>query len=147
MIKATVGDTVKVNYTGRLDDGTIFDASSPERPLHFILGKEEVISGFDAAVTGMFQGENKTATVPPAEAYGEHEERFVETVERKVLPDDLQLQPGNMLEVTRESGEAFHVRIVNCDEEHVTVDGNHPLAGKSLTFDIELLEVIKQPAS
>ena len=146
MTKASAGDTVKVHYTGRLDDGTVFDASTAERPLHFIIGKQEVLPGFEAAVDGMYQGESKTVTVTPAEAYGEYEERFVEDVERAVFPDDLELHPGNTLEVTRESGEAFHIRVVSCDAERVTVDGNHPLAGKSLTFEIELLEVRKNQA-
>ncbi len=94
----------------------------------------------------MYQGESKTVTVPPNAAYGAYEERFVERVERSLFPADLELQPGKTLEVTRDSGEAFHIRVVSCDAESVTIDGNHPLAGKDLTFDIELLEVRKQPA-
>jgi len=147
MIKATAGDTVKVSYTGRLADGTIFDASGSDRPLHFILGKNEVIEGFDAAVQGMYQGESKTVTVPPEQAYGLHEERWVETVERSLFPEGLELTPGRTVEVTRASGEAFHIQVVSCDDQHVTVDGNHPLAGQALTFDIELLEVSKQPST
>lgn len=146
MIKATSGDTVKVNYTGRLDDGTVFDASSDDRPLLFIIGKQEVIPGFETAVDGMFQGESKTVTVSADQAYGEYDKRWVETVERSLFPEDFELTPGRMVEVTRESGDAFQIKIVSCDEQNVTVDGNHPLAGKNLTFDIELLEVQKPPA-
>jgi len=146
MIKAASGDTVKVNYTGRLDDGTVFDASSEDRPLHFILGKEEVIPGFDAAVVGMYQGESKTVTIAPDQAYGDYEQRWVETVERNLFPEDFELTAGRMVEVTRENGEAFQIKIVACDEQNVTVDGNHPLAGQKLTFDIELLSVEKPPA-
>ncbi|PLY02948.1 MAG: peptidylprolyl isomerase [Desulfuromonas sp.] len=147
MIKATDGDTVKVNYTGRLADGTVFDASGEDRPLHFILGKQEVIPGFDAAVNGMYQGENKTVTIAPEQAYGDYEQRWVETVERGLFPEDLALEAGKTVEVIRESGEAFQIKIVSCDDQQVTVDGNHPLAGQSLTFDIELLEVTKEPAA
>ena len=147
MIKALNGDIVKVSYTGRLGDGTIFDASSDDRPLTFIIGKEEVIAGFDSAVEGMFKGESKTVTIAAADAYGDYDERWVETVERSLFPDDLELQEGGMVEVTREDGDAFQIRIVECDDENVTVDGNHPLAGKDLTFDIELLEVTKQSAT
>jgi len=146
MIKAVTGDTVKVNYTGRLDDGTVFDASSQDRPLHFILGKEEVIPGFDAAVVGMYQGESKTVTIAPDQAYGDYEQRWVETVERSLFPEDFVLEAGRTVEVTRDNGEAFQIKIVACDAQNVTVDGNHPLAGHSLTFDIELLEVQKPPA-
>jgi len=146
MIKAATGDTVKVRYTGRLDDGTVFDASGEDRPLHFILGKNEVITGFDAAVAGMYQGESKTFTVPPEQGYGDHDPRWVETVERSLFPADFQLQPGHFVEVTRDSGEVFQIRIVACEGDDVTVDGNHPLAGEALTFDVELLEVVKKPA-
>jgi len=146
MIKAVSGDTVKVRYTGRLDDGTVFDASTDDRPLHFILGKNEVIAGFETAVEGMYQGESKTFTVPPDQGYGEHDLRWVETVERSLFPADFTLQPGHFVEVTRDSGEVFQIRIVACEGENVTVDGNHPLAGKALTFDVELLEVVKKPA-
>jgi len=147
MIKAAAGDTVKVQYTGRLADGTVFDASRSDRPLHFILGKNEVIAGFDAAVQGMYQGESKTVTVPPEEAYGPHDERWVETVDRALFPAGLELEPGRTVEVTRDSGEAFQLRVVACDARQVTVDGNHPLAGQALTFEIELLAVDKQQAN
>ena len=147
MIKALAGDTVKVSYVGRLADGTVFDASGDERPLTFILGQNEVIPGFDVAVQGMFRGESKTVTVAAEHAYGAHEERWVETVERSLFPDDLELQEGRMVEVTRESGDAFQIKIVACDAQQVTVDGNHPLAGHDLTFEITLLEVSKQPSA
>jgi peptidylprolyl isomerase len=145
MIRAMQGDTVKVSYTGRLADGTIFDASTPERPLHFILGKKEVIAGFDQAVTGMYMGESRTVTIPAEQAYGPHEAQYVETVERSMLPAQLDARPGQQLEVTAQNGNKLLVLVAEVTEETITLDGNHPLAGKELIFDIELLEVHKTP--
>ncbi len=143
MIRAMQGDTVKVRYTGRLADGTVFDASPEGRPLHFILGRREVIAGFDAAVTGMYTGESKTVTIPPEEAYGPHEEKYLETVERSALPSGVTLQVGRQMAITAPSGDRLLVLVTALTEKTVTLDGNHPLAGKPLTFDIELLEVSK----
>jgi peptidylprolyl isomerase len=145
MIRAMQGDTVKVRYTGRLADGTLFDASPAERPLCFILGKKEVIAGFDAAVTGMFMGESRTVTIAPEQAYGPHEEQYVETVERGMLPPQVDPQPGRQLEITAQNGNKLLVMVVEATADSVTLDGNHPLAGKELIFDIELLEVHKTP--
>lgn len=145
MIRADQGDTVKVKYTGRLNDGTVFDASPEDRPLHFIIGRGEVIPGFEEAVAGMYQGGKKTVTVTPDKAYGPHREDLVEQVERSLLPDDVPLQVGRQLEVTPEKGEKFMVMVTGLDDENVTLDGNHPLAGRELTFEIELVEVKKAP--
>ena len=147
MIKASTGDTVTVQYVGRLADGTVFDQSTEERPLLFILGKGEVIAGFDAAVTGMYQGETRTVQIPPDEAYGPHEPQWVERVERTLFPDDLQLEVGRQLEVQREDGQSFRLLVTDLDAETVTVDGNHPLAGKELTFEITLVDVVKPPVT
>ena len=143
MIRAEQLDTVTVHYTGTLEDGTIFDQSPEDRPLRFILGKKEVIPGFDAAVQGMFQGESKTVTIPCTEAYGEHKNELIETVERSLLPAGIGLKTGGQLEVTRQDGSLFHVMVIAVTDETVTLDANHPLAGKPLTFSLELLEVVK----
>lgn len=143
MIRAVQFDTVTVKYTGSLEDGTVFDRSPEERPLLFILGKDEVIPGFDAAVQGMFQGEQKTVVVPCTQAYGEHKSALIETVERSLLPNDVDLTPGTQLEVTRQDGTIFHVMILKVTDQTVTLDANHPLAGKTLTFTLELLKVEK----
>ena len=145
MIRADQGDIVKVRYTGRLADGTVFDASPPERPLHFILGRQEVIAGFDAAVTGMYQGETKTVAIAPEQAYGPHDPRYVHAIDRGRLPADVELAVGRQLEVTTGEGEQLVLMIVELSDTSVTLDSNHPLAGKTLTFDIELLEVQKRP--
>ncbi|MGD9342468.1 MAG: peptidylprolyl isomerase [Desulfuromonadales bacterium] len=136
-------DTVKVHYTGRLEDGTVFDQSPEERPLQFIIGREEVIAGFDEAVEGMYQGESKNVTVPCAKAYGKSKPELIEIVERSVLADKVDLQVGGQLEITNHDNTTFRLMVREITESHVTLDANHPLADKDLTFDIELLEVKK----
>jgi peptidylprolyl isomerase len=147
MIRAEKLDTVTVHYTGELEDGIIFDQSPEDRPLCFILDKEEVIPGFDAAVQGMYQGESKTVTIPCEKAYGEHKEELVETIERSMLPPDVTLKVGSQLEVTRQDGTLFHVMVKDVQEKTVTLDANHPLAGKTLTFKLKLLKVSKESPS
>ncbi len=143
MIRAAKQDTVKVHYTGRLDDGTIFDQSPEDRPLHFIIGRQEVIAGFDEAVTGMYQGESKTVTIPCEQAYGKSQPELLEQIERSLVGDDVELQIGGQLEITNHDGSAFRVMVRALTDDLVTLDANHPLAGKDLTFDITLLEVKK----
>ncbi len=143
MIRAAKMDTVKVHYTGRLEDGTVFDQSTEDRPLQFILGREEVIAGFDEAVEGMCQGESKKVTVPFDKAYGKSKPELVEKVERSALGDKLDLQVGAQLEVTNHDDTTFRLMVREVTEDHVTLDANHPLADKNLTFEIELLEIKK----
>jgi peptidylprolyl isomerase len=143
MFHAAEGDTVKVNYTGRLTDGTVFDTSEDKSPLSFIVGKREVIPGFEKAVIGMVMGEKRTVTVPPDQAYGEPRAEMEEEIDRKDLPDDLDLKVGGQLEVTRQDGSVFLVMVTGLTETTVTLDANHPLAGKDLVFDIDMLEIKK----
>lgn len=144
MIRAAKMDTVKVHYTGRLTDGTIFDQSPEDRPLQFIIGKHEVIVGFDEAVEGMYQGESKTVTIPCTKAYGTSKSELLEDVDKSLLVDRIELTVGGQLEVTNHDGSVFYVMVRAINEDSVTLDANHPLADKELTFDIELLEVTKQ---
>jgi len=144
MIKAALGDSVKVRYEGRLADGTVFDASTEDRPLHFILGRKEVIPGFEEAVVGMFQGETRTVIIPPEKAYGVHDPGLVEEIDRSTLPAGLNLRVGRQLEITGQRGDKLLVLIAGLTEDVVTLDGNHPLAGKKLVFDIEVLQVEKR---
>ncbi len=149
MIRAARMDTVKVHYTGRLADGTVFDESPEDRPLQFIIGRKEVIAGFDEAIEGMYQGESKSVTVPCEKAYGNSKPELLEIVERSILPDKIDLQVGGQLEITNHDNTTFRLMVLEITESHVTLDANHPLADKDLTFDIELLEVKKpgqQPA-
>ncbi len=143
MIRATKNDTVKVHYTGRLEDGTIFDESPQDRPLQFILGKHEVIVGFDEAIEGMYQGEDKTVTIPCAKAYGESKPELLETVDRSIIGDNVELTVGGQLEVTNHDGSKFYMMINDVTDDKVTLDANHPLADKDLIFEIKLLEVTK----
>ena len=145
MIRAAQGDIVKVRYTGRLADGTVFDASPEERPLHFIIGKGEVIPGFEDAVAGMYQGETRNVTVPAEKAYGSRDPEKIEEIDRSLLPGDVSLVIGGQLEITLAGGEVLRALVVDLRDDQVTLDRNHPLAGKDLNFEITLLEVDKQP--
>ena len=145
MIRAAHNNTVTVKYTGQLSDGTIFDASPENKPLSFIIGREEVIKGFEAAVLGMAQGETKTVVIEPDQAYGEPNPALIEEINRADLPESLELTEGGQLEITQGNGSILRLMINNVTEETVTLDANHPLAGKALTFVIELLEVDTAP--
>lgn len=141
MIRATRPNSVKVHYTGRLKDGTIFDQTTENRPLHFILGRQEVIAGFDEAVDGMYRGERKTVTIPCNKAYGPSRPELLETIDRSLISEDIELQVGGQLEVTNQDGSVFLMMIRELSDDQITLDANHPLAGQDLIFDIELLEV------
>ena len=143
MIRAVQKDTVKVHYTGRLADGTMFDQSPDDRPLLFILGGKEVITGFDEAVEGMYQGESKTVTIPCEKAYGPSRPELVEEVDRGLIGKDVALTVGGQLEITNQDGSKFRVMVRAVSDDRVTLDANHPLAGQDLVFDIKLLEVRK----
>jgi len=145
MIRAAHNNTVKVKYTGKLSDGTIFDESPEDRPLTFIIGREEVVKGFEAAVLGMAQGEKKSVVIAPEQAYGESNPALIEEINRVDLPDNLELIEGGQLEVTQSDGSIVRLMIDKVNEETVTLNGNHPLAGKALTFVIEMLEVDTEP--
>ena len=145
MIRAAHNNTVTVKYTGTLADGTIFDASPEDRPLSFIIGRGEVIKGFEVAVLGMAQGETKTVVVKPDQAYGESNPDLTEEINRADLPENLELTEGGQLEVTQGDGSILRLMIDKVTEETVTLDSNHPLAGKALTFVIEVLEVDTEP--
>jgi len=141
MAEAQEGSKVKIHYTGKYEDGTVFDSSREREPLEFTIGDESTIQGFEEAVTGMSPGETKDISLDPEKAFGEYHEQMVQKVERNQLPDDVELEVGIVLEVTSPEGETYMVRVVEMDDESVTLDGNHPLAGETLSFDIELVEV------
>ncbi len=141
MAEAKAGDTVKVHYKGTLDDGSVFDSSEGGEPIEFTIGQNRVIPGFEKAVEGMSEGDTKSATIPAAEAYGEHEADRMAEVPRSELPDDLEPQVGQRLQVKDQGGESFVVTIADVGEEQVTLDANHPLAGQDLTFEIQLVEI------
>ncbi len=141
MTKAKTGDTVRMHYTGTLDDGTTFDSSKGRDPLQFTVGSGEIIPGLETAIEGMEPGDNKTVTVPAEEAYGAHDPARVQTVPRAQIPEDIPTEPGTQLEVQTQTGQRVPVMVTESNEQEVTLDANHPLAGKSLTFDVELVEI------
>lgn len=135
------GDLVQVHYTGRLIDGTEFDSSKGLEPLAFVVGSGDVIAGFDAAVRGLKPGKSRTVTVPVEEAYGPVQPELIARVPRADLPADLELEVGQQMTVTQEEDESFAVMVTAFDDGFVTLDANHPLAGKELVFDIELISI------
>ncbi|MCW3135256.1 MAG: peptidylprolyl isomerase [Methanophagales archaeon] len=142
MAQAKPGDTVKVHYTGKLEDGTVFDTSTDRDPLQFTIGERKIIPGFEQAVVGMNPGESKTIKVPMDEAYGPHREEMVMVVDRNQLPVDLIPEVGQQLQSRQPDGQTMVVTVIGVSESSVTVDANHPLAGKDLTFDILLVEIV-----
>lgn len=142
MTQAQDGNTVKVHYTGKLDDGSVFDTSTGSEPLEFTLGDGQLIAGFEEAVVGMSPGDTKTAQVPADEAYGEHDEDLVLQVQRSQFPAEIEPEVGQQLELRQENGQSFQVVVADVGDEVVTLDANHPLAGEDLTFDIELVEIV-----
>lgn len=141
MSKVKDGDTVKVHYTGTLDNGEVFDSSEGREPLEFTLGQGQLIPGFEKAVVGLGQGESTTVDIPSAEAYGEAREDLVITVPKDQLPADVEPQVGMQLQVNQPDGQPVPVRITDVGDTELTLDANHPLAGKDLKFKIELVEV------
>jgi peptidylprolyl isomerase len=142
MKQAQNGDTVRIHYTGTLDDGTQFDSSAGREPIEFTLGEQSVITGFEAGVKGMQVGEQKTIHIPAEEAYGTRNEALVEEVPRQHFPEDMELQVGLQLQAQSPNGEHFNVVVTALSEETATLDGNHPLAGEALNFDLELVDIV-----
>lgn len=144
MAPAKLGDTVRVHYTGTLSDGAVFDTSKDMDPLEFTLGEEMVIPGFENAVLGMNVGESRTVTIAPEDGYGMPDDELVMVVERSEMPPEINPEVGMILKATTEEGDETHIVITDIDGTSVTLDGNHPLAGQDLTFEIELLEITIQ---
>ena len=142
MTQAKSGDTVRIHYTGTLDDGTQFDSSAGRDPLEFALGGGQVIPGFDNAVDGMTVGDSKTVTIPPEEAYGQRHEQLVQQVSRDALPDEIEPAVGMQLQSQSPEGQVMMLVVTEVGDESITVDANHPLAGQALTFEIELVEIV-----
>lgn len=143
MAIAKSGDTVKINYIGSLEDGTVFNESYKEKPLEFTMGKD-LIAGFSNAIIGMEEGESKKVTVEPEEAYGLHNMDLIFTVDGRKLPETTNPELGTILQLAVGPGKVSNVAITSIEGATITVDGNHPLAGKRLTFDITLLEIVAE---
>ena len=141
MSKIKDGDTVSVHYTGTLASGEVFDSSVERDPLKFTLGKGQLIPGFEQAIMGLSVGEKATTNIPSLEAYGEHNPEMVIGVPVNQLPPELDAQVGMQLQLNQPDGQAIPVQITQIEGETVTIDANHPLAGKDLNFDIEVVEI------
>jgi peptidylprolyl isomerase len=139
--KVKDGDTVKVHYTGTLENGEVFDSSENREPLEFTLGEGQLIPGFEKAVTSLNVGDSTTVDIPSKEAYGEVREDLIISVPKSQLPEDIEPQVGMQLQVNQPDGQPVPVRVTDIDDENLTLDANHPLAGQNLTFKIELVEV------
>jgi peptidylprolyl isomerase len=141
MSHAKSGDTVKIHYTGTLDDGTQFDSSAGRDPLEFEVGSGQVIAGFDKAVEGMAVGDSKSVRLEPDEAYGPRHDQLVQEVDRSMLPDDLDPKEGMALQSSSPDGQVMQFMVTDVSEQSITVDAKHPLAGQALSFDIELVDI------
>ena len=138
---ANDGDTVRVHYTGTLEDGTVFDTSREREPLEFTIGEGTIIPGFEQTVKSIQVGQTKTVTIPPDEAYGPHRDELILVIQRDQLPDGLNPAIGQQLQMQRTDGGTAVVVVSDVSETTITIDANHPLAGKGLTFEIELVEI------
>ncbi len=136
------GDKIKVNYTGTLDDGTVFDTSDGKQPLEFEAGSGQVIKGFDEAVIGMEKGEEKNVKIESKDAYGDYNPQLMKKIPRDQLPQDQEPKPGMMLLIKAPNGQQFPVKIAEVTDKEITMDLNPPLAGKNLNFKIKVEEVL-----
>ena len=141
MSKAKDGDTVKVHYTGKLDNGEVFDTSRERDPFEFKIGGQAVIPGFEKGVVGMGVGDTKTIEISPEDAYGEKKEELVVEVQKSELPEDITPSVGQRLQIKQQDGNPIVVTITDMNEDNITLDANHPLAGYTLFFDVELVEI------
>lgn len=141
MAEAKKGDKVKVHYTGKLNDGTVFDSSENREPLEFTIGNGNMIAGFEKAVVGMAVGDAITTDIPSEEAYGEKRPDMLVAVPKAEVPADINPAVGQQLSIQQQDGSALPVLVAEINEENIVLDANHPLAGKDLTFEIKLVEI------
>jgi peptidylprolyl isomerase len=141
VLMAKDGDNVKVHYTGTLEDGSTFDSSKGNEPLEFTVGEGKLIQGFEDAVRGMQVGQTKTVTIPAEDAYGPHRDDLFLAVERSQMPEGLNPEVGQQLQMRQANDVTMVVTVADVSDTTVTIDANHPLAGKDLTFEIELVAI------
>lgn len=141
MSQAKNGDRVKVHYSGKLDDGTVFDTSEGREPLEFTVGENMLIPGFEEAVIGMAPGDSKETYIGADDAYGAYHDNLVVQISRDKFPDEIEPEIGLVLQVRGNDGEPVLMSVISVEDEFVTLDANHPLAGKDLNFTIRLVEI------
>ncbi len=139
------GDTISVNYTGKFEDGNVFDSSEGKEPLKFTVGAGQLIKGFDDAVIGMKTGDKKTVTLAPDDAYGEHRADMVIDIPKSQIPEDMQLEIGQRLHLRDPKGQPVPAMVAEITDDAVKMDANHPMAGKTLVFDLEVVETGLEP--
>ena len=139
MAEISDGDTVRIHYTGSLTDGTVFDSSQGRDPLEFVVGSGYIIRGLDAALPGMQAGETRTVNIPCADAYGPINPALHQGVPREAMPDDIALDVGMQLQMQTPEGQPMPVTVTAIDDDQVMLDANHPLAGRDLVFEIEIV--------
>ena len=142
MAQAKKGDSVKISFTGKLEDGSVFANTAEGKPLEFKLGEGQILPGIENAIEGMNVGESKSIKIPPEEAYGHRREELVEQVDRDRFPTNVEPQVGQRFEIPQPQSRPMVVQVIDVSEEKITLDGNHPLADKELTFDLELVEIL-----
>ncbi len=142
MKSAEAGNAVKVHYTGKLDDGNVFDSSREREPLEFTIGSGQLIKGFEDTVLGMTAGDVRTVKIPADEAYGESRDELIITINKQQFPEHISPAEGLQLDLKSPDGAVLNAIITAVEKEAVILDANHPLAGKDLNFDIELIEVV-----
>jgi FKBP-type peptidyl-prolyl cis-trans isomerase 2 len=140
--KAKEGDLVKVHYTGKLKDESIFDSSQDSDPLEITLGTGQVIPGFEKAVVGMGVGDSKTVEIAAEDAYGSYRDELVVEIDKERIPEDLTVEVGQQLVLRQAEGPPIRVKVADMTEKSVTLDANHPLAGQNLTFEVQLIEIV-----
>ena len=141
MTEVKQGDTVRIHYKGTLKDGTVFDSSEGREPLEFTVGSGQIIPGLDAAMPGMSTGDKKTVQIPVDQAYGPRNDEAKQDVPREQIPAEIPLEPGLQLQMQTPQGQVVPVTVVAVGEDTVTLDANHPLAGKDLPFEVTMVEV------
>lgn len=135
------GSTVSIDYTGMLEDGTVFDSSKGREPISFTIGSNQVIKGFEDGVLGMKKGEEKRIDIQPGDGYGTRDEKLQQTVPRSVFPAEMKLEKGMGFSFKTPDGQMIHASIIDASGDFVTLDLNHPLAGKVLVFDIKIVDI------
>jgi len=139
MRQVTNGDKVRVHYVGTFPDGTEFDSSTERGPIEVTVGNGEVVAGFENALIGMAEGESKSVTLEPENAYGPHDPELLHVVERSRIPAEIDLQVGTLLQASNDSGHQVNLQVVALEGDDVTMDANHPMAGKTLNFELSLV--------
>ena len=141
MAEAKVGDTVKIHFTGKLQDETVIETSKDRDPLEFTIGDGNVIPGLEQGVIGMAAGDKKTIAISPEDAFGQPQEDLLVDINKSEFPKDVELKAGAYLNIESSDGKEFKAKVVEIKEEMVTLDANHPLAGATINYDVELIEI------